>query len=441
MSVSPAVVIIDAVSKAAVVGAGIAGLGVARALARRGWEVHVFEQGTIGGGATWGSAGWICPTQAGPLPEPGLVSYGLRSLADRESALFVHPLHAARLAGWFTRFALACNEHDHRRGVAALATLGYRAFELVDELVADGVKFALHKRGMVAVAGAEGPVRTFLRSLEPARQLGYEIPAEPVPGEQLRNLEPSLAPDLRWGVVIDDHWHVDSSELAVALGAHLRTRGVRIDECLRVESVVVERGHTQGVRTSAGTFDADAVVLAAGAWTSVLARAIGVRIPIVGGKGYSFIVRPHVMPTRAIYLLEPHVGCSPLGDVLRVAGTMEFSGLNSGIDPRRVETIKRRTRPLVGWDVDSEGEPWAGLRPIAPDGLPVIGQLGDIDGLFVASGYSMLGITVGLPAGELLAEAIATGSNGELLDGFSPGRFAGAVRRRITRRAAARKRR
>jgi D-amino-acid dehydrogenase len=426
-------------SRVAIVGAGIAGLGVARALARRGVDVQVFERGTIGSGATWGSAGWICPVQAGPLPEPGLISYGLRSLADRESALYLHPLHATRHARWLTTFALACNEVDYRRGVEALAALGYRAFELFDELVGEGVNFTLYKRGLVAAAMSEGPVRAFLRSLRPALDLGYDVPSEPMEGDRLRELEPSLSRDIQWGLRIRDHWHVDSGELAVALGAHLRETGVQIHERVGVESVVIEHGRARGLVTSAGVVDSDVVVLAAGVWTPPLIRSVWGRVPIVGGKGYSFAVRPHAMPTHAIYLLESHIGCSPLGDVVRVAGTMEFSGLKSPIDQRRVETMKRRARPLLGWDEGTEGEPWAGLRPIAPDGLPVIGRLASVENVFLASGYSMLGITVGLPAGELVAEAIVTGESPDALRSFSPDRFRRAWRRGADGRQATRR--
>jgi len=406
-----------------VVGGGIAGLGVARGLVRRGADVVVVERGEIGRGATWGSAGWICPLQAGPLPEPGLIGYGLRSFVDRDSALSIAPKVVPRMAGWLTRFALACNDNAHQAGVRALSTLGYRAFPLVDELIAEGARFELFKRGMVAVATGEEPVRSFLHGLRAARELGYDLPSEPLGSDALRDLEPSLRAELRYGISIEDHWHVDSGAMAVAIGVLLRDHGVGFEERVTVERVVVERGRARGVRTSSGVIEADTVVLAAGAWTAPLARAVGVRLPIVGGKGYSFDVRPLEMPTRALLFLEPHVVCTPLGGTLRVAGTMEFSGLTSPIDPRRVETMKRRVRPLVPWSEGEDGDPWAGLRPIAPDGLPVVGRLGGLDNVYVATGYAMLGITLGLPAGEALARSIADGGDDAALRSFSPARF------------------
>jgi D-amino-acid dehydrogenase len=298
----------------------------------------------------------------------------------------------------------------------------------VDELVAEGVQFELYKRGMIAVATNEEPVRRFIRGLAAARELGYDVPVEPLAPDALRELEPSLSRQLGHGVAIGDHWHVDSGTMAVAISERLREQGVGVEEHTAVDAVIVERGRARGVRTPSGTVDADAVVIAAGAWTSLLARPLGVRIPVIGGKGYSFFVKPHAMPTHALLFLEPHVGCSPLGETLRVAGTMEFSGLTSLLDPRRVETIKRRVRPLLRWDEAEEGQPWAGLRPIAPDGLPVVGRLDPFDGVHVATGYSMLGMTVGLPAGEALAQMIAGEAADDALAAFSPRRFGRPVR-------------
>jgi D-amino-acid dehydrogenase len=307
--------------------------------------------------------------------------------------------------------------------VRALASFSYRAFVLADELIREGARFDLYKNGMLAVATREESVRAFLRGLAAARELGYDVPAEPLPADALHELEPSLSPELRHSVAIADHWHVDSGKLAVAIGSRLAQQGVRIEERAAVEGVVVERGRVRGVRTRSGTVDAEAVVLAAGAWTPVLARPLGIRLPVIGGKGYSFFVRPKAAPQRALLLLEPHVGCSPFGDVVRVAGTMEFSGLTSPIDRRRVDTIVRRVRPLLGWEEGQEGEPWAGLRPIAPDGLPVVGALEPYDGLYVATGYSMLGITLGLPLGEALAELVQGQERDDGMAPFSPQRF------------------
>jgi D-amino-acid dehydrogenase len=163
------------------------------------------------------------------------------------------------------------------------------------------------------------------------------------------------------------------------------------------------------VRTAAGTYRGDAVVLAAGAWTRPLANMLGVSLPLQGGKGYSFLVTPTVMPRRAILLADAHVGCSPLGDRLRIGGTMEFSGLNTRLDHRRIESIVSGARAsLAPWQ-DEPTDHWAGMRPILPDGLPLLDRAAGYDNVYLATGYSMQGVTLAAPAGRALAELVATG--------------------------------
>jgi D-amino-acid dehydrogenase len=147
-------------------------------------------------------------------------------------------------------------------------------------------------------------------------------------------------------------------------------------------------------------------------------------MPVLGGKGYSFTVLPALMPSHALLFVESHVVCSPFSDRLRVAGTMEFSGLSSPVNVRRVESIKAGTRALIEWDESTESDTWAGLRPVAPDGMPIVGRSPTRENLYVATGYSMLGITLGLPLGEALAAVIAEGEDDPELAPLSPGRFA-----------------
>ena len=119
----------------------------------------------MGSGASYANGGWLCPAQAGPLPEPGLTLYGMRSLFDRGSALYFDRRQLARLAPWLLRFWTYCNEADHARGTAAIARLGRPIFDLIEEMRDDGVEFELHKQGMVYAGESEAAVRTELAKL------------------------------------------------------------------------------------------------------------------------------------------------------------------------------------------------------------------------------------------------------------------------------------
>ena len=408
----------------AVVGGGIAGLCCAYALRRAGARVTVVESNRIGSAASSGNAGWLAPAQAGPLPEPGLTAYGLRSLVDRRSALYFSPAQLPRMLPWLLRFALRCNARDHAAGVRALAQLGGRVFGLVDAMRADGVAMELHKQGLLVAAREPDAARRFLAGLEPMRDLGYDLPTGILEGPELREAEPALGPGTRAGLRIGEHWHVLPSSLIAGLGAWLRGAGAEILEGAEVLGLETDGGAIRRVRTAAGDVEPDAVVLAAGAWSPRLARLAGLRLPVQAGKGYSLSVRPSVVPRHALLLAEPHVGCTPFGERLRVAGTMEFSGINARLDPRRIAGILDGARSMLApLHPEPPREVWTGMRPIAPDGLPIVDRAPGLANAYVATAYSMLGMTLAAPAAEALAELVLTGRRPPVLAPFSATRF------------------
>ena len=178
------------------------------------------------------------------------------------------------------------------------------------------------------------------------------------------------------------------------------------------------------MRTAAGDLAADTVVLAAGSWTTPLAHTIGISLPMEPGKGYSFTVKPSVLPQHAVLLVDIHVGCTPYAGRIRIGGTMEFSGINDRLDRRRIESIltgaQRSFQPFAAPGIENE---WAGMRPITVDGLPVLDRAGQYDNTYLATGYGMQGVTLAPVGGRSLAEMIATGKRRPLLERFRLDRF------------------
>lgn len=413
-----------------IVGGGVAGLCSAYYLRQSGADVTLLEANTIGSGASWGNGGWVCPAQAGPLPEPGLTWYGLRSLLDRSSALYFQFRKLPELTPWLLRFWTYCNKRDHEHGVKSLAALGQDVFDLVDEMRADGVEFELHRQGMLVAARDPETAREELAKLTPMRAFGYELPDDVLTGGELHELEPALADDVNGGFQVRQHWHVRPDSYTAGIAAALRRMGVELVEGAEVTGFERNGTRVTSVRTTTDSHRADAFMLAAGAATSPLARKLGVRFPMQAGKGYSFFVRPSVVPSHSILLADVHVGCTPLGEQMRIGGTMEFSGLNTRLDERRISDIVTNARTVFQpWASPKIEEEWAGMRPITPDGLPVLDRT-SFTNTFVATGYAMQGVTLASPAGKAMAEFITTDRKPELLEPFGIDRFRGIRRRR-----------
>jgi D-amino-acid dehydrogenase len=180
------------------------------------------------------------------------------------------------------------------------------------------------------------------------------------------------------------------------------------------------------VETSAGTLAADEVLVAAGAWSGELASMANVRLPMQAGKGYNITVRqPEIDMRHSIYFSEVRIACTPFKDALRIAGTMEMSGINTELDTRRVDAIRRGAdRVLKNWSRGASETTWAGMRPMTPDGLPVIGRAPGYDNLFFATGHAMMGVSLAPATAVVIADLMRGDDTYMDLAPFDPARFA-----------------
>ncbi|MEP6892285.1 MAG: FAD-dependent oxidoreductase [Gaiellaceae bacterium] len=415
-----------------VIGGGISGLCCAYSLRKRDVDVVVVDRSRVGArtASSWGNGGWIAPAQAGPLPAPGLTIYGLRALMSADSALYFRPSYLPQLTPWLLRFWTYCNQRDYDSGTAALAALGKECFDLVDAFAADGVEFDLWKLGMVCATNKPEDARKVLRSLEGMRKYGYELPDDILDEDAIHALEPSLNEKVKAGFHLEGQWNVKADTLVDGLAVKLRQMGVEFVE----GAEVIEFEHTdsavQAIRTGAGDIAGDHFLLAAGSWTTPLVRKLGLSIPMEPGKGYSFLLTPMGMPKHGILFADIHAGVTPLGDRVRIGGTMEFSGYDLSIDKRRITNLFELAKGYIDLEKPDYEEPWAGLRPMTVDGLPIIDWAGPFRNATVATGYSMLGMTVSPPAGQAMAEMIVTGRRPELFEPFRIDRFPKWVVRR-----------
>jgi D-amino-acid dehydrogenase len=184
-------------------------------------------------------------------------------------------------------------------------------------------------------------------------------------------------------------------------------------------------GRVHGVQTTAGELRPDWLVLAAGAWTPRLARDLGLFVPVEGGKGYHVDLESgNGDPTIPILLHETRVIATPLAGRLRLAGTLELAGLDLGVSRVRVDAVVRAgKRGIAALERRRIVEVWRGLRPCAPDGLPIVGRPESSENVVLATGHAMMGLTLAPITGRLVAEIVGDEAPSAQLGPLRPDRF------------------
>jgi len=414
-----------------VVGAGAIGLCTALYLARAGVAVEVLDRATVGSGASWGNAGWVCASHSAPIPAPGVTPYVLRSLGRPDSPLYLRPSLDLALARWALRFWRSCRRPQFERGYAALAQLNRPTFELFARLREAGVETTLRRPGIVHAFLDVEAARHHLAVQRQGAGAGYELPDDVARGDAARALDPTLGTGVAAGYLVPGEGLVDPDRLVASLAAALRAAGGRVREGVGVTGFGRSRGAVTALRTSEGELPCRAVVIAAGTWSPGLLRGLGQRLPLQAGKGYSFSVELPVPPRHPLYLGDKRVVVSPINGSTRIAGTMELSGNNRRLDWWRIVAVADASRDYLGrWYEHPDDlmglirDPWVGGRPLLPDGLPVIDRVPEHDNLFLTTGHGMLGITLAPASGHALTDFILDGCRPAVLAPFRYDRFA-----------------
>lgn len=414
-----------------VVGGGVIGLSVAYALDQRGVPVTVIDAGPPEQAASHVNAGWIVPTLAEPVPAPGLIATSLRWMLRPDSPLYIKPRLDPAFLRWTLRFWRACNTRDYRAGTAATAAFGARAIAAYDAMRAAGVVYEEHRDGLLFAYRSRETLEHDYRALEPARDAGFAF-SPILSRDEVHALEPSLSEAVSGGFLLPEDRSIRPDSLVRGLTAYLEQRGVCVRRGVPVSGIETTGRQATAVFAGGERIAAQTVVVAAGAWTPRVLAPLRVPAPIEAGKGYSIDLTPPVLPNpvrRPLYLHETRVAITPLDGMIRLAGTMEFSGLNHVVRPERVAAIARSAGwAIAGWpeQTPTSGpgvKVWTGPRPMTPDGLPVIGWLPGYRNLAIASGHAMLGVSLAPVTGEAIAELLATGHPPELIAPFDPARF------------------
>ncbi len=409
-----------------IIGGGIIGLCSARALREKGFDVTIVDDRPARhAGCSSGNAGMIVPSHFIPLAAPGMVALGLKWMWNPESPFYIRPRLSLELLRWGYQFWKAGTAARVRAASRVLAAMHLHSRRLYDALAADGLDFGLVKRGLLMLCQTQHALDEEAHTAELARRL--DLPAAVLDPAAVAALDPGARMDICGAVHFPLDAHFDPVRLMHALADRARAAGVELRNGTAVTGVV-QTGRRIHAVIADEQIDGDEFVLAAGSWSTGLARGFGLRIPMQAGKGYSLtLTQPRQLPQLCSVLTEARVAVTPMGASLRVGGTMELSGLDESISPRRVQGIRRsfcRYFPEFS-ESDFDGlTPWAGLRPCSPDGLPYLGRSAGLENLVVATGHAMMGMSLGPVTGQLVSELVARESLSQDLSLLSPDRFA-----------------
>ncbi len=405
-----------------VVGGGAVGASVTLELARRGARVTLLERGgELAWGCSAGNAGLICPSHYIPLANPAALRDGVRWMLKPDSPFYLRPRPA--VLPWLARFTLAARGRRAEESGGVIQALARASLDLHVALAEEGLQTGLHRDGVLNVYFADEGLAAARREVDHNARAGLE--SRLLSADEARAAAPALDAGVVGAVLYPGDAHCDPLRFVQVVGRAAAEAGAEIRT--RVEALGFRRRNHRidAVETTSGTIPTGEVVLAAGAWTPLLASRLGLSIPVEGGKGYHVDVESAAEdPALPVWLNETRVIVTPLDGRVRLAGTLELAGLDLRVDERRVAAIVRAAERAVptlrGRRVL---EVWRGLRPCTPDGLPVVGRPPGLGNLVLATGHGMMGLTLAPVTAKLVGELVAREEPSFDTAPLAPGRF------------------
>lgn len=411
----------------AIIGGGIIGLCTAYYLNNSGHEVTIFDKGDLNDNCSVGNAGMIVPSHIIPLAAPGMVSKGIRWMFNSKSPFYVRPRLSNNLIRWGMKFYAHANHAHVLRSIPLLKELSTLSKQLYQELARkNDFQFGYNERGLLMLYKTSEVEKEEIESAKLANKFG--VLAQVLSLKEIQQLEPAVRLDARGGIYFPGDAHINPQLLINRLKEYVVARGVKIFSNTNIGDFIIKENKIHGVNVLGQIKPFDDFVVATGAWSGHLCSRLGIDLPMQSGKGYSFtlseVSRNIRIPTL---LLEGRVAATPMGTSLRFGGTMEIGNTDRSINMNRVrgivETIPKYY-PEMNVDVPNEKAVWSGLRPCSPDGLPYIGKSSKLSNLIIATGHSMMGMSLGPATGKLVTEMVDEVPCSMDVGPFHPERFA-----------------
>ncbi|MEK6752428.1 MAG: FAD-dependent oxidoreductase [Chloroflexota bacterium] len=391
-----------------IIGGGPVGLSCAYYLLKSGRNVTLLDAKEIGKGSGSGNAGHIVPSHIIPLAAPGVVTSALKWMLDPSHSPFGMKVSLnPNYISWLLKFVLACSEANVQRNIKPLNDLGQLSAGNFAQMIAEE-KFdcSYQEKGLLFLYKTEKAFHDGQHEGELIQK--HRIPVNVYDKSKIHEVEPAALDDVIGGVHFTGDAHLNPAVFLKLLSDRVRAMGAEMFENAPVTGFESAGGKVRVVRTSVREFEAEQVILAAGAWTPSVARDLKLNIPIQPARGYSMTMSAtKTMPSHALILGERRVAVSPMDGVLRFTGRLEVGNYSMTPNPVWIQRIENSAREYLRLDEKLDvKETWAGLRPTTPDGMPIIGRSPKHSNLILATGHAMLGLSLGLGTGQVVAELL-----------------------------------
>jgi D-amino-acid dehydrogenase len=410
--------------KVIIIGGGVIGLCSAYYLVKEGHQVIVVDQTSMDHGASFVNAGYLTPSHFIPLAAPGVMKQGLRSMFDPASPLFIKPRFNRSFLEWAWAFNRSCSASNVAQSIKIIKDINLWSADLFSEIrSSEGFTFQLENKGLLILCLTEKMLEEELRLANIAAEEGLDV--DQLSTSEINTLEPNVALNAIGAIHYQCDWHMTPQEFMKEMYDWLKAKDVVFYKNEQVVDIQASDGVIKKIITSNDSFTGDEFVLAAGSWSNLLSRKLGIRILMEAGKGYRINVDKHTGITIPTVLAEAKVAVTPMNGFTRFAGTMEIAGVNHKINRVRVDAIAEaahRYYPDILISNDEKENTACGLRAISPDGKPYIGKSSKCNNLTIATGHAMMGWSMAPATGKLVAEIISDGKPSFDIDSFSPDR-------------------
>ncbi|MGE4569857.1 MAG: D-amino acid dehydrogenase [Gammaproteobacteria bacterium] len=415
--------------KVLVLGGGVIGTTSAYFLAKQGHDVTVVErQENVALETSHANAGQVSYAYSSPWAAPGVPLKAIKWLLSKHSPLVINPMMSGETLKFAYRMLKNCNHSSYNINKGRMLRISNYAKDCLYEIERDtNIEYEQRKKGFLQVLRTDKQVLDTKKDIAVLEQFGTRYKVLDVDGclaaePGLKHVKHKIAGGLQFEGDATGNCFKFTNELQ----KKCLELGVNFEFDVTVESLFIDNGKISAVKTNKGEMTADNFVVAMGSYSAQLLRPVGIDIPVYPVKGYSItvpVLSNEDAPQSTVMDETYKVAITRLGDNVRAAGTAELTGYNLSLREKSRATVRHSFESLFPFAADmSDDQFWAGLRPMTPDGTPVIGKT-PFANLFINTGHGTLGWTMSAGSGKLIADIVSGNETEISLDGLEMSRY------------------